>query len=198
MQKIVLATNNSGKVREFQQLMLPTDWDIILQAEFNIPEAEETGLTFVENAIIKARHAAQLTQLPALADDSGLVVDALQGAPGVYSARYSGAHSDFAAHIQRVLAEMQGIPEEQRTARFCCVLVYLRHPQDPMPIIAHGTWEGKILSAPQGNQGFGYDPIFWVPSHHCSAAELLAIEKNKLSHRAQALSQLLNQLNVVG
>jgi XTP/dITP diphosphohydrolase len=195
MQKIVLATNNLGKVKEFQKLLNNFHCEIIPQSFFNIPEAEETGLTFIENALIKARHAAQLTGLPALADDSGLVIDALNGAPGIYSARYAGEKNNFAHNINKVLIELQNIPEEQRSAHFCCVLAYLKYPSDPLPIIAQGAWEGRILSAPRGMQGFGYDPIFFVPTHNCSAAELSSNEKNKISHRAQALQQLVLQFN---
>jgi XTP/dITP diphosphohydrolase len=196
MQKIVLATNNSGKVQEFQELLSGIDWKIIPQSDLNIPEVEETGLTFIENAIIKARHAARLSGLPALADDSGLVIDALNSAPGIYSARYAGDKNNFAANIQKVLDELKDVAEPKRTARFCCVLVYLNCADDPMPVIAQGTWEGKILFTPQGSKGFGYDPIFFVPTHHCSAAELLPAEKNKLSHRAQALKELINTLRL--
>jgi XTP/dITP diphosphohydrolase len=193
MEKIVLATNNSGKLQEFQELLNISNYEIIPQSFFEIQDAEETGLTFVENALIKARHAAQLTGLPALADDSGLVIDALGGAPGIYSARYAGEKNNFSRNIDKVLTELQNVPEQQRTARFCCVLVYLKHQNDPLPIIAQATWEGGILFSPQGIHGFGYDPIFFVPTHNCSAAELSANEKNKLSHRAHALQQLILQ-----
>jgi|SRR6185312_17197629 len=187
MHKIVLATSNAGKLQEFQTLLAPLQWEVLPQSQFAISSIEETGSTFVENALLKARHAAQLTGLPALADDSGLVVDALNGAPGIYSARYGG--------INVLLTALADIPAEQRTARFYCVLVYLKHPADPMPLIAQGTWEGRILFAPQGKQGFGYDPVFYVPTHQCSAAELAPDLKNQLSHRGQALRQLLVGLN---
>lgn len=196
MAKIVLATNNSGKVNEFQTLLTHLKWEIIPQSTFNISSIAETGLTFIENALLKARHASQLSGLPALADDSGLVIDALDGAPGIYSARYAGEDAVFAANIHKVLTEMQGIPDVARTARFCCVLAYLKHPTDPLPIIAQGVWEGKILSEPRGEKGFGYDPIFWVPTHNCSAAELSFELKNSLSHRHLALEQLLKNLEL--
>lgn len=194
MQKIILATNNAGKVQEFQQMLSVANWQIVPQSDLGIESVEETGLTFIENAILKARHAAQVTGLPALADDSGLVIDALNGAPGIYSARYSGAHADFAAHISKVLVEMTDVPEAQRSARFYCALAYLTHPADPTPVIACGSWSGQILFKPCGTEGFGYDPIFWLPTHHCSAAELATAEKNQISHRAQALRLLLNNI----
>jgi XTP/dITP diphosphohydrolase len=192
VEKIILATGNPGKVREFHDLGAGRHWEIIPQSHFNIPEAAETGLTFIENALIKARHAAQLSGLPALADDSGLMVDALDGAPGVYSARYAGEHANFSANIQKLLFAMRDVPQGQRRAHFCCALAFLRAPEDAMPIVACSLWQGEILFAPQGDNGFGYDPVFFVPTHHCSAAELASAEKNKISHRAQALQDLLN------
>jgi XTP/dITP diphosphohydrolase len=196
MKKVVLATNNNGKVKEFQELLVNFNYEIIPQSFFNIIDAEETGLTFVENALIKARHAAQITGLPALADDSGLVIDALNGTPGIYSARYAGEKNNFSANIQKILTELKAVPEAKRTARFCCVLVYLKQFDDPLPVVAQGFWEGKILFTPQGENGFGYDPIFFVPEYNCSAAELSSDVKNNLSHRAQALKQLLSQLTL--
>lgn len=191
-QQIILASNNQGKAKEFTELLAPHP--ILTQGYFNIPEIEETGNTFIENALLKARNAALHANLPALADDSGLVVDALHGAPGVVSARYAGVGSTDADNIQKLLLALQDVPEAQRTARFICVLVLLRHTQDPLPIIAQGVWEGRILTKPQGSNGFGYDPIFWVPEQHCSAAELSAEQKNRLSHRGQALRQLQHLL----
>lgn len=190
MHKVVLATSNSGKLQELQTLLAPLRWEVIAQSQFAIPNAEETGLTFIENALLKARHAAQLSHLPALADDSGLIVDALNGAPGIYSARYAVD----GAHIQKLLQALRDVPEEKRTARFHCVLAYLTHPHDPLPLIVQGTWEGRILFTPRGEKGFGYDPIFYVPTHNCSAAELSSTVKNHLSHRGQALAQLLFNL----
>jgi len=188
---IVLASSNVGKVREFNQLLTGLRLEVVPQSQFNVTDAEETGLTFVENAILKARNAAQHTQMPALADDSGLEVDALLGAPGIYSARYAGPKASDAENLQKLLGMLQDVPEEKRGARFRCVLVYLRHALDPTPLICQGTWEGRILPAPRGSNGFGYDPVFFVPTHACSAAELPAETKNALSHRGQALRQLL-------
>lgn len=192
--RVVLASNNPGKAREIQALLAGLDFAVSPQSAFNTPEAEETGLTFVENAILKARNAAHHSTLPAIADDSGIEVDALQGAPGIYSARYAGLGASDEANLQKLLADLKGVPDERRTARFRCVMVYLRHRHDPSPLIAEGTWEGRVLSAPRGRNGFGYDPVFYVPTHHCSAAELDAATKNELSHRGQALRQLLQLL----
>ncbi len=191
--KLVLASNNPGKVKEIQKL-IPSPYEIIPQAEFEIPEADETGLTFVENAILKARNACQHTKLSAISDDSGLEIDALQGEPGIYSARYAGANSDNKANIAKVLTALTDVPIEKRSARFQCVMVYLRHAKDPSPIICQGTWEGSILLQEQGHNGFGYDPIFFVPTQNCSAAELAIEMKNKISHRGQALHQLIKKL----
>ncbi|TCS38146.1 RdgB/HAM1 family non-canonical purine NTP pyrophosphatase [Reinekea marinisedimentorum] len=186
----VLASNNAGKLKEFSELLAPMNIAIAPQREFGVEDAIEDGLSFIENAIIKARHASKATGLPALSDDSGLEVDYLQGAPGIYSARYAsmngGEKSDL-ANLQRVLKEMEGVPADQRTARFHCVLAFVRHAKDPTPIIIQGTWEGTLLEAPRGENGFGYDPIFWVESHQCSSAELNKDEKNSLSHRGQAV-----------
>ncbi len=195
---LVLATGNAGKVLEFASLLRGMDLRVRPQSDFAVPEAEETGLTFIENAILKARNAARHTGLPAMADDSGIEVDALHGAPGIYSARYAGPGQDkgnsSAANNAKLLEALRDTPEEQRSARFQCVIVYLRHAEDPTPLIALGTWEGRILEAPRGEQGFGYDPLFWVPTHGCSAAELDEAVKNELSHRGQALRSLLAQL----
>ena len=191
---ILLASNNAGKVRELAQLLTDSPLQISAQREYGVPEVEETGLSFVENAILKARHAAQHSGLPALADDSGLEVDALHGAPGIYSARYAGVGASDAANIEQLLADLTAVPEPERTARFQCVLVYLRHAADPTPLICQGTWEGRILYEPCGTNGFGYDPIFFVPTHGCSAAELDSETKNQLSHRGQALRRLRERL----
>lgn len=187
-QRIVLATGNVGKLKEMREIFSVVDVEIVAQSEFDTPEAIEDGLSFVENAIIKARNAAAHAGLPALSDDSGIEVDVLDGEPGIHSARYAG---DDESNIQRLLRELDGIAEEKRTARFQCVMVYLRHPNDPVPVIAHGVWEGRILSSTQGQGGFGYDPVFYVPERDCSAAELTAEDKNALSHRGQALRQML-------
>ena len=194
-EKIVLASSNSGKLREIQAVLNQQRYQLIKQSEFNVPDVAETGTTFVENAIIKARHAAELTGLPALADDSGIEVDFLQGAPGVYSARYAGQHGDNDANNAKLLQELKGVADDQRSARFQCVIIYMRHAQDPMPLICEGTWEGRILHEPSGVNGFGYDPLFFVPTHGCSSADLDPAEKNKISHRAQALQKLIVALN---
>lgn len=192
-QRIVLATGNPGKVREFAELLAPHHYRVVPQSDFAVPDADETGLTFIENAIIKARNAAVHTGLPAIADDSGLEVDHLNGAPGIYSARYAG-DGGSAANNAKLLAALEGVPEVQRGARFQCLLVYLRHAEDPTPVICQGTWEGRILGAPSGDAGFGYDPLFYVPGEACSAAELPAERKNALSHRGQALRCLLAKI----
>lgn len=192
--RFVLASGNDGKLEEFRQLLEGRGIHIVSQNQFNIQPVEETGLSFVENAIIKARHACRYAELPALADDSGLEVDFLNGAPGIYSARFAGEGADDTKNNRRLLELLQGVPAEQRSARFQCVLVYLRHPQDPTPIICQGTWEGRILTEPLGDQGFGYDPLFFIPELDCTAAELPAPEKNRLSHRARAMQELLQQI----
>ncbi len=189
--KIVLASGNPGKIREIQALL--QSCTIVPQSDFQVPEAEETGTTFVENAIIKARNAAEYSGLPAISDDSGLAVDALDGAPGVYSARYAGVGAGDEANLQKVLQNLRDVPELQRSARFICVLVFMRHAGDPQPLIAEGVWEGRIIEHSVGENGFGYDPIFWVPDCSCSSAELSPETKNRLSHRGQAL-QLLTDL----
>jgi len=191
---VVLASNNAGKVREFNALLAGLDIDVVPQSSFAVPEIEETGLTFVENAILKARHAAQQAKLPALADDSGLEVDALKGAPGIYSARYAGPGASDRENLEKLLAMLNGIADPERTARFQCVLVYMRHALDPTPVICQGTWEGRILTEPRGTGGFGYDPVFFVPTHQCASAELPPAVKNALSHRGQALQKLLAAL----
>jgi XTP/dITP diphosphohydrolase len=194
-ERIVLASNNLGKVREFSQLLAQSHIEIIPQDRLDVPEVEETGLSFVENAILKARNAAAHTGLAAIADDSGLEVDALGGAPGIYSARYAGPGAGDAGNLAKLLADLDGVKEEgRRTARFQCLMVYMRHAADPTPVICQGTWEGRILFRPRGDNGFGYDPAFLVPDHGCSAAELDATTKNALSHRGQALRKLVAYL----
>lgn len=192
-QQIVLASGNKGKLRELAELLSGQSIEVLPQSAFEIPEVEEDGLSFVENAIKKARNAAAHSGLPAIADDSGLEVDALQGAPGIYSARYADGAGD-AANNAKLLQALADVPEEQRNARFQCLMVYMRHAQDPTPLICQGTWEGVILREPQGENGFGYDPLFWVPSENSSAAQLPAPIKNHLSHRGQAMRALLAAL----
>ena len=194
MKEIVLASSNPGKVLEINQLLATLDLHVQPQSEFGVIDAEETGLTFVENAILKARNAAQHTGLPAIADDSGIEVDALNGAPGIYSARYAGSNASDQANLEKLLAELDGLPEAKRSARFQCLMVFMEHANDPTPLICQGTWEGRILPAARGDNGFGYDPVFYVPSHDCSSAELPADVKNALSHRGQALRQLVTAL----
>ncbi|MFQ1042626.1 XTP/dITP diphosphatase [Gilliamella sp. CG16] len=194
MQKIVLATNNQGKVNELQNLLADAGFDIIAQSQFNLPDADETGLTFVENAIIKARYAAKLTGLPAIADDSGLVVEALNGEPGIYSARYAGEHGNDESNNQKLLQALQPIPQEKRSAYFYCALVFMHHENDPTPIICLGKWNGLILNELKGKGGFGYDPLFYVPELNCTAAELTKEHKSQISHRGQALKQLIKEI----
>lgn len=193
--KIVLATGNQGKVREMADLLSDFGFDVVAQSEFNVSEVAETGTTFIENAIIKARHAAKETGLAAIADDSGLEVDFLNGAPGIYSARYAGESATDEQNLEKLLKAMQGVPQEQRSARFHCVLVLMRHENDPTPIVCHGKWEGHILTEPQGENGFGYDPIFFVPEDNCASAELDPARKKQLSHRGKALKQLFATLS---
>ncbi|MBL1277861.1 MAG: RdgB/HAM1 family non-canonical purine NTP pyrophosphatase [Ectothiorhodospiraceae bacterium] len=192
--QIVLASGNTGKLREINQLISGLGMEALPQSDFDVPDADETGLSFVENAILKARHAAQLTGLPALADDSGLEVDYLKGAPGIYSARYAGPEASDADNVQKLLLALKDVPEAERTARFQCVMVFMAHAEDPTPLICQGSWEGRILLAPQGQNGFGYDPVFWVPSEQCASAELTPEVKNRLSHRGQALGGVVNVL----
>jgi XTP/dITP diphosphohydrolase len=194
MKKIVLATGNPGKVKEVNELLTGFDLEVVPQSAFGVPEAEETGLTFVENAIIKARNAAAHTGLPAIADDSGLEVDALEGAPGVFSSRYAGKDASDRDNVEKLLADLGNLPDEKRTARFQCVMVYLRHARDATPLICRGTWEGRVLYAPRGSNGFGYDPVFYVHGQDRSAAELPPEIKNRLSHRGQALRKLIASL----
>ncbi len=194
-EKIVLASNNAGKVREINQLLSDQQIQVVPQKEFGIGDIEETGLTFVENAILKARNAAKESGLAAIADDSGLEVDAIKGAPGIYSARFAGSDCNDQDNNIKLLESLKDIPEQERTARFQCVMIYLRHEEDPTPIICQGTWEGRILQTPSGENGFGYDPLFFVPERNCSSAELPAATKNQLSHRGQALRKLLAALS---
>ncbi|MEZ7205886.1 XTP/dITP diphosphatase [Pseudoalteromonas sp. DY56-GL79] len=188
--KVVLATGNQGKVKELSAMLNQYDIEVLPQSDFNVPEVAETGTTFVENAIIKARHAAKISGLPAIADDSGLEVDALNGAPGVYSARYAGANADDQKNIDHLLAALG--EQTERSARFWCVLVYMRHADDPTPIICQASWEGEITTTQQGREGFGYDPIFKVQGLDYTSAELTKEEKNAISHRGQALKQLVS------
>lgn len=194
--EIVLASGNKGKIREFNQRLSELGISIRPQNDFDTPEAEETGLTFVENAILKARNAARHTGLPALADDSGIEVDALNGQPGIYSARYSGPNADDASNNAKLLGALADTPDCDKTARFQCVLVFMRHADDPTPIICQASWEGKIVNPSEGANGFGYDPIFYVDSEQCTAAELTPERKNSISHRGQAMSQLIEQFKL--
>lgn len=192
--KIVLASGNAGKLAELQSLLGDLHFDVVAQTTLGIPDAIEDGLSFVENAIIKARHAAYCSGLPALADDSGIAVDYLGGKPGIHSARFAGEKACDADNNAKLLEQLQGVPDIQRTAQFHCVLVFMRHAEDPVPLICHGQWAGHILEQPRGDNGFGYDPLFWVPTHHCSSAQLAKAEKNRISHRGQAMQLLLQQL----
>ena len=192
--RVVLATGNAGKLKELGEMLAGLDIEILSQRELGIPDAAETGFSFVENAILKARHAAQACGLPAIADDSGLEVDALNGVPGIYSSRYAGPDATDVHNNHKLLTALAGLPPEKRTARFQCLMVYLRHAQDATPVICQGTWEGRILDAPRGGNGFGYDPLFFVPEQDCSSAELAPETKNRLSHRGQALRLLLEKL----
>lgn len=193
-QQLVIASNNQGKIAEFRDLLAPLNLTPVGQGELGVSEAEEPAVTFIENALLKARHAARETGLPALADDSGLAVDWLGGDPGVRSARFAGKHASDTDNVQLLLERLKGVPEARRTAQFHCVLVFLRHAEDPVPIISHGRWEGRILEQPRGEGGFGYDPVFWAPEHNCSAAELSREEKSRISHRGRALRGLMGSL----
>jgi XTP/dITP diphosphohydrolase len=188
--KIIIASGNPGKLREFQTLFSGSNIELLAQTAFGVTAVEETGLSFVENALLKARHASLHTGLPALADDSGIEVDALRGAPGIYSARYAGVHASDADNNRKLLVELEHIPDPQRSARYQCIIVYMRHAEDPMPVICQGTWEGMIARDYKGHGGFGYDPLFYLPAHGCTAAELAAEEKNRVSHRGQAAQAL--------
>ena len=192
--KVVLASNNPGKLRELDAVLRPLGWDLVAQSELGVSEAEETGTTFEANALLKARHAAACTGLPALADDSGIEVDALDGRPGVYSARYAGSQCDDEANNRLLLQELDGVPEDRRGARYQCVIALARTAEDPRPLIARGIWEGRILVEPRGCNGFGYDPLFYVPTHGCASAELAPDVKNGISHRGAALRALTELL----
>jgi XTP/dITP diphosphohydrolase len=194
MRQIVLASGNKGKLKEFGEILQPFNMEIISQGTLGVEDADETGLTFVENAILKARNACEHTGLAAIADDSGLEVDALQGAPGIYSARYAGAGATDLDNLEKLLSALEGVPSELRTARFRCVLVCMRHALDPTPLICLGTWEGRVLESPRGEHGFGYDPIFWSPEFNRASAELTATEKKSVSHRGKAVSEISAQL----
>jgi XTP/dITP diphosphohydrolase len=192
--RIILASGNAGKLREFSQVLAPLNIEVLPQSAFNVSDADETGLSFIENAILKARHACRCTGLPALADDSGLEVDALDGAPGIYSARFAGPGATDAENNSRLLHQLKDVPDARRSARFRCVLAFMRHAEDPTPLISIGTWEGRILHAPRGKQGFGYDPLFLLPELGLSSAELPREQKNSLSHRGQAVARLAEQI----
>ncbi|MBL1143219.1 MAG: RdgB/HAM1 family non-canonical purine NTP pyrophosphatase [Proteobacteria bacterium] len=194
-QEIVLASNNAGKVREINELLDKSLFHVVPQSQLNVEEVEETGLTFVENALLKARNAAHHTGLPAIADDSGIEVHALSGAPGIYSARYAGVGASDEDNVNKLLEDTKDLSGDNRIAQFVCVMVYLRHANDPIPIISQGIWKGKLLTETKGENGFGYDPIFFVTTHDCTSAELSADIKNELSHRGQALRQLIKLMN---
>lgn len=195
---IVLASNNAGKVKEFTRLFADNNINIVSQKEFSVSDADETGLSFIENAIIKARHACQHTGLPAIADDSGLAIDALKGAPGIYSARYAGEHGNDTANNQKLLTDLHGVSGDKRSGRFICALAFMEHENDPTPIVCQASWEGRILETASGSNGFGYDPLFWVEEKQCSSAELPPEVKNQISHRAKALQKLLAALREHG
>ena len=192
MNKLVLASNNAGKLREFAALLAPLDFEVLPQSAFGVSEAEEPHFTFVENALVKARHAARLTGLPAMADDSGICAEALAGAPGVLSARYAGEPKSDQRNNDKLIAELAN--QGNRRAHYCCVLVFVRHADDPQPIVAEGEWHGEIIDTPRGQNGFGYDPYFWLPEYACTAAELPAETKNAVSHRGKALQLLIERL----
>jgi len=194
VKRVVLASANAGKLRELNALLAPVGMDVVPQSQFAIEAAEETGETFIENAIIKARHAARLCALPAIADDSGLIVDALDGAPGVRSARYAGVGASDEENLRLLLDNMRGIPDARRGASFVCVMVYMRDPHDACPRVGEGLWRGRITHAPRGDGGFGYDPVFFVEERGCTSAELAPADKNSISHRATAMRALLADL----
>lgn len=194
--RIVLASNNPGKVREISEMLTGESIEIISQAELKVPDIEETGLSFVENAILKARNASRLTGLPAIADDSGIELPALNGRPGIYSARYAGEGATDEANLKKLIEDIRPLPEDQREAQFVCVMVYMRHAEDPVPLIAQGIWQGIAITEPRGENGFGYDPIFYLPDNLCTSAELSPEYKNNLSHRGKALRRLVNLLKL--
>ena len=194
MNRIVLASNNKKKVAELNDMLTGLNFKVMPQSDFLVESVPETGSTFVENAIIKARHAARITGLPSLADDSGLEVDALHGAPGVYSARFAGEDASDDDNLNKLLDELNGIPSIMRSARYWCVLAFMRHADDPTPVICQASWEGQIVTEPKGENGFGYDPIFFVPDTGCTAAQLTTLIKNQTSHRAKALQLMIEKL----
>lgn len=196
--RVVLATNNPGKLRELRELLAPLSIEVLPQAEFTKESVEETGLSFVENAILKARHAAKHSGLPAIADDSGLEVDVLHGAPGIYSARYAGESATDEANLLKLVEAVRDVPLEQRTARYRCALAFMRWEHDPAPIVCQASWEGRIIDVPRGTGGFGYDPIFELPERGVTAAELSGDEKNRVSHRGRALQLLVRELHEGG
>lgn len=197
MQRIVLASNNAGKLREISAMVADRDLQVESQSAFNVPEVAETGTTFIENAIIKARNASQLSDLPAIADDSGIEVMALGGRPGIYSARYAGEGASDRENLEKLIEDVKNLPEERRAARFVCVMVFIRHAGDPVPLVAEGIWNGIAVTEPKGSNGFGYDPMFYVPTHDCTSAELPPDVKNQISHRGQALRKLIEQLKLL-
>jgi XTP/dITP diphosphohydrolase len=194
VQRVVLASGNAGKLRELHALLAPLGLDVVAQSEFDISSVDETGLSFVENAILKARHAARVAGLPAIADDSGIMVDALGGAPGIYSARYAGEGASDAENLDLLLENLRDVPDTKRGARFVCLAVYMRYADDPCPIVCEGIWPGRITHAPRGEDGFGYDPIFHVEDCGCTSAELEPARKNAISHRALAMGALVDRL----
>ncbi len=198
-QQIVLASGNAGKLREIQDMFNDSglDFDLIPQSDFNVPEIPETGLSFVENALLKARNASEHTGLPALADDSGIAVDALDGAPGIYSARYADEGASDEDNLLKLIDVIKDLEEDDRTAQFVCLMVYVRGAGDPVPVIVEGIWQGRVIDEARGNNGFGYDPMFYVPSHDCTSAELDPETKNQLSHRGQALRKLVTKLKEI-
>lgn len=197
LKTVVLASNNTGKLKELRELLSNANIELIPQSQLNIDDAEETGLSFIENALIKARHAAKISGLPALADDSGIAVNALNGQPGIYSARFSGTNATDASNNAKLLKLMENIPARNRAAEFHCVLAFLRHAEDPTPIVCHGIWAGEILTTPSGINGFGYDPLFFVKEENHTSAELPASRKQKISHRAKAMEKLREQLDIL-
>lgn len=196
--KVVLASGNKGKLAEFRQLFLNSNIELVTQDSLGIESPEETGLSFIENALLKARYASKVSGLPALADDSGLSVDALRGAPGIYSARFAGAGATDQDNVKKLLFELSSVEAASRQARFHCVLAFVRYADDPVPVIAQGHWEGLVLSEPSGTEGFGYDPVFYVESQQCSAAQMAKATKNKISHRGKAIAALMPQLEALG
>lgn len=187
---LVLASGNAGKLRELGAMLAPLGWKVAPQSDWDVPEAVEDGLSFIENALIKARHASMHTGLPALADDSGLVVDALRGEPGIFSARYAGKGAGDEANNRKLLRELEAVPESRRSAHFYCAMALVRHEKDPAPLFATGVWNGVIALSPSGSGGFGYDPLFRVPGMNCTSAQLQTDEKNRLSHRGKALARM--------